>query len=288
MAVTSAPIRTRGVTAASQASGGPALEHRIPVPPDLGDLAHVIHHPHAVEAGVLGGDRGRRQAGGDVVPRERRDVQPEAHGRRPVPLLRGEQRRRPQVVGATARTGSGRTTRSNPSASRSRGSRSSGRAAASAWPRAPGGGWPGCGPGIRPDRRRSPRRRRGGRGPRPSRDTPAVVPDRGRGCRPRSSAVGRDRWPDDGVEQGEGVAGGLEIVLTVPDDGPEPVARHDLVVGEVLGGPVDLPADEGPISTTTQGTGRCIAASPSAMPQLGTALLAPAGPARAATLAFRT
>ena len=43
------PLGRRGEVA----EGRVRVEHRFPVPTDLRDLQHVIHHPDRVEAGVL-------------------------------------------------------------------------------------------------------------------------------------------------------------------------------------------------------------------------------------------
>ncbi len=56
------------------------LQHRIPGPPHLGDLAEVVHHPQAGEAGRLGslGDCGEVLGLGCVgLPVETGDLEPE-------------------------------------------------------------------------------------------------------------------------------------------------------------------------------------------------------------------
>ena len=75
---------------------GPALEHVLPGAAEHRDLAEVVHHPDAPEAGLLGGGRdggeARPQLGRAAGPRPHRDLQPEAEPDRRLALLRGQRR----------------------------------------------------------------------------------------------------------------------------------------------------------------------------------------------------
>ena len=107
--VTSVPSRIRVGHAGQVAERRVALEHVLPLAPDLRDLEEVVHQPQAREAGLLGGARdlgerggGRRRAPG---PAEARDLQPELERQRR--LLPGARRRRARrgSAGGTSSTG---------------------------------------------------------------------------------------------------------------------------------------------------------------------------------------
>ena len=108
--VTSVPSRDPVRHAGEVAERRVALEHVLPLAPDLRDLQEVVHHPQAREAGRLRGardvgQRGRRRRG-VAGPVEARDLQAELERHR-ILLLAGGRRRGGQERGRDERDGSG-------------------------------------------------------------------------------------------------------------------------------------------------------------------------------------
>ena len=176
--------------------GGVGLQHRIPGPPDLGDLAEVVHDPQGPETGRLG--RGRRWRSASR-PSARRSRSWKPPGRRPGrwPGISARSNRRPASPGGALPMGPAGPVRGRGSPRRSpprpavSWSCATVEAACRARSSAPDGAAPGCGrgrprPGCRTRRRRRPRRPR----PRPDGGPPAAAGPT-RGCPPRLSGP----WP---------------------------------------------------------------------------------------------
>ena len=131
--VTSVPSRMRSTYAGQVAERRVALEHVLPLAPDLRDLEEVVHHPQAREAGLLGGARDlgerRRRARRVPGPVEARDLEPELERQRRVAPGGAAASGAPRNAGGTSATGAAargrrrsprrRAPRRRPAASRS-------------------------------------------------------------------------------------------------------------------------------------------------------------------------
>ena len=241
-----------------------ALEHVLPLAPDLRDLDEVVHHPQAREAGLLGGAR-------DVGQRRPRSSpgcpgQSKRESCRPKSSVIGSSCWRAAACGAV-RNGGRHERRPGPARARRRSPRPRARrrrraAASRSWAVTT---LAGTGSARARLRRRTSRggrverRRRGParRGARPARATRPGAPRRAPSSRPPSSAGARSRLADDQVEHLEGVAAGALVALARADDRAQPVRGDDLVGVEPRGRPVRLArARSAPTSTTRHGSGR--------------------------------
>ena len=208
-----------------------ALEHVLPLAPDLRDLEEVVHQPEAREARLLGrardlGERLRRRA----VPQPKRETwSPNSSGSGSAALARrrlrrGEERGRHELDRARA------VHAREPLAGERLARRRRPRAAAPRRPSpAPASRARGCARARPSPACRRPRRRRA----RPPRSASARQAARRFGSSPVVSTTvvrpRRSRLRDDQVEHLERVAARALVALARPDHRPQAIRGHDLV-----------------------------------------------------------